>query len=512
MQPILSREQIRDVDRRAIASGVPGLVLMENAGRGATEVALRLLSESARAESLRRVVVACGAGNNGGDGFVVARLLRTRGVEAEVFSFAPRSVLRGDALDNAKAFEAIGGTIHDGTKSGGVGEFARAAARANLTVDALLGTGATRQVEGLFAEVIDALNAVPCPILALDVPSGLDAETGAVLGRAVRASHTVTFAFPKLGLYSTSGHEHSGEIVVRDIGIPPAGVEPTAHLLERSDLAALVRPRSLVAHKGSSGRVLAVAGSLGKLGAARLVARAALRTGAGLVTVALRDRAAEVFDQGTLEEMTTRLDPADPGAELARWRDRANALAVGPGLGLDDEASRTVEAALSLPLPAVVDADALRLVAGRPELLGSGPRLLTPHPGEAAALLETTIPEVEADRFGAVRRLAERTGASVVLKGSRTLVAAPGKAPVVNSFGTPALATGGSGDVLTGILATLLCHLEPFEAALVGVGVHGLCAERWTGPAGRDRGLLAHEIADLLPDVLAELSQEPTAS
>lgn len=513
MQPILSRDQMRAFDRNAIEAGVPGLVLMENAGRGAAEHAFALLRELGGA----RVLVLCGGGNNGGDGYVVARALRTRGVVVELLGATPIERLGGDALVQARAWYAASGETPRGEVT--LAELGSALERADLVVDALLGTGANRPVEGKLVDWIGAVVASSRPVLALDVPSGLDADTGRVLGRAVRARVTVTFAHAKRGLYTTAGHAQGGRVVLCDIGVPGtafpwsgSGAEepPAAWLLERRDLASTLLARAPTAHKGDSGRVVVVAGGPGKMGAARLSARGALRSGAGLVTIATRDEAASQLEVSAFEEMTARLDAQDPARTLRELP--AHTWVVGPGLGLDEAAWRVFEAVLGRSEPVVVDADALHLMALRSvSSLGEGPRVLTPHPGEAARLLGSSVSDVEADRFGAAEALASRFGAVVVLKGSRTIVAAPGEVPRVSVWGSPVLATGGSGDVLSGMLGSLLVHHGLFEGAWLAVGVHALAGEACaSGPADpapflRDRGVLAREIADAVPDVLASL-------
>ncbi len=514
MRAILSRSEMCRFDERAIQSGVPGIVLMENAGRGAVEELEKLVrrrgllagaleSRDAYGERLHglRAVVLCGAGNNGGDGYVVARRLLTLGARVLVLSAVPCASLKGDAHVAYTAFAALGEPVSEAVES------ARAfLAVADVAVDALLGTGATREVSGLFAELVAALNDAACPVVSLDIPSGLDADTGRVLGSAVRAALTVTFAHPKRGLFSGPGHDLCGELCVADIGVPGAVVtSPDPALsLERSDVAALVKKRSPAAHKGDSGRVVVVAGSEGKLGAARLAARGSLRGGAGLVTLLTQAEAARKLEQSSLEDMTERLDEADPAASLARF-ERVDAFVVGPGMGRDARARAVVDAVLARPEPVVLDADALHLVHNRlGTLTDNGPRVLTPHPGEAAMLLGISTREVEEDRFAAAERLAHISRAVVVLKGSRSLIAAEGHPVVVSVLGSPVLATGGTGDVLAGLLGACLVSRAPRDAALLAVGLHALAGER-CARGGLDRGVLAHEIADAVPHVVGEL-------
>lgn len=510
MIPLLSRDQMRAFDRHAIETcGVPGLILMENAARGAAEIV------AARAASLvGRVLVVCGPGNNGGDGFVVARRLLSLGRDVAVLFASSRERLSGDALANHDAWVGVGGhTASVGEKD--VERLATELSNAAVIVDALLGTGLDRSVTGLFATVIEQMNGAAGYRMALDIPSGLDSNTGRPLGVAVRAAETVTFAHHKLGLWTSIGAEYAGRITLVDIGVPSSLVDAVGYgalILERRDVASWLAPRPLSAHKGSAGRIAVVAGSPGKTGAALLSARGALRAGAGLVTICTHPAAADALDARVLEEMTSRIDPSNVERSLDDALGSADSLVLGPGIGLGPESKRIVDhVVLRNPTPKIVDADALTLLAGRLGELKSaaGPLVLTPHPGEMARLLGVTTDAVEADRFGAVERAVSLSGAVVLLKGARTLVGAPGEKTVVNPSGTPALATAGSGDVLSGIAAALCASTSsPFRAALAAAYAHGAAGEHWVERHGADRGLLAHEIADALPAVLAGLARD----
>lgn len=507
MISVLSRDQIRALDRHAIEShGVSGLALMENAGRGAAE----LISERAKTRP-GLVVIVCGTGNNGGDGFVVARRLAAEGQAVRVFFVGPRETLAGDALVNHDRWTGAGGSVEAGTPDA-LGPLAVALQAATIVVDAVLGTGLSRPVSGPTAAVLELMSGAPGLRIALDLPSGLDANTGQPLGVSMRAHETVTFAHYKLGLLTSRGADHAGRVTVVNIGIPAgvaAVVGESARLLEPSDVAAWLVPRARSTHKGSAGRVVAVAGSPGKTGAALLVARGALRAGAGLVTLSAPPDTADALDRRVLEEMTLRIDPARVEESLGEHLSAADAVVVGPGIGLGEPARRIADfVVLRHPGFVVVDADALTLFAGRLEELRAapGPRLLTPHPGEMGRLLGVSTSDVEADRFGALSRAVERAGSAVLLKGARTLIGAPGSLPVVNGSGHPVLATAGAGDVLAGIAAALYCSMrDGARAACAAAFVHGRAGERWASETGSDRGLLAHEIADGVPGVLAEI-------
>ncbi len=507
MKPVLSRDEMRRFDAHASSvCRVPSLLLMENAGRGAAEIIERHYGASCR------VLVVAGAGNNGGDGFVVARRLIARGARVEVALLTDPARLKGDALANYGAFRGIGGQIAelDATRKA---EFETMLTRADVVIDALFGTGLDRPIEGFVREAIELVNQAPVARVALDVPSGLDSDTGAVHGVAVLAELTITFAHPKRGLLTPSGALHSGRLEVTDIGVPGELAEAvgfSAALIEGSDVARALGRRLPTAHKASSGRVLVLAGSAGKVGAALLVAHGALRGGAGLVTLAAQPDVAATFEQRVLEAMTARFDPGDPRNALGPLLDAADVVAIGPGFGLDEDARRVIDlVVLEWDGVKVVDADALTHFKGSARDLrdAAGSLILTPHPGEMARLIGSTAAEVEADRFAALARAVELTSAVVLLKGAHTLIGAPGQRALVCPRASTVLATGGAGDVLCGIVAAAAVGAPPLAAAYSGAYLHGRAAELWAAQrAGADRGLLAHEVADLVPAALAELA------
>jgi hydroxyethylthiazole kinase-like uncharacterized protein yjeF len=528
VKPALSRAQMRDFDKHVIETcHVPGLILMENAGRGAADVIVAEIAREAAGAPAARVVVACGGGNNGGDGFVVARHLRARGVEVAVFCTAEVGQLRGDARRNYDALLGVGGSVSPLGGEGGGSAFGEAVARASVVVDALFGTGLDRALVGPIVDVVATINGAKARRVALDIPSGVDADTGATLGVSIRADVTVTFGHPKLGLLTPRGALAAGELHVVDLGVAgglgPA-LAPAAEILERRDIGRLLPRRGLDAYKNTAGHVGVFAGSGGKTGTAFMVARAALRAGGGLATIASWEEAVKEVRGRVTEEMVVSLAR---GAGLVASLDEAlvgkKAIVVGPGFGTDDDARAAVTSLLRRwKGTAVYDADALTLFAGKPEMFAAAavPCILTPHAGEAARLLGITSAAVEADRFTAVRTLAKRARADVVLKGAYTLIAmpdeklargalrqSPGADVAVNPSACPALATAGSGDTLAGILGAILCTALPFDAACAGVFVHAASAEAWSAKHG-DRGLLASEIADGVPDTLAALFRE----
>jgi ADP-dependent NAD(P)H-hydrate dehydratase / NAD(P)H-hydrate epimerase len=513
MLPILSAQQMRAFDRHASdALGVPSLELMENAGRGAAEGIQRLLPQNLSKQP--KVVVVAGAGNNGGDGFVVARRLLGAKIPVETFLALPVAKLTGDALTNYQALIEAGATVTE--LEGDLAPLATALEAAELVIDALFGTGLDRDITGFVAQLIELVNSSACLRIALDLPSGLDSDTGRVLGVAVRADYTFTFAHRKLGLCTPRGSVYAGCVEVCDIVSPndPQATGITAQMVEAGDVARRLPARASTLHKSSAGRVLIVAGSPGKLGAALLSAHGAQRAGAGLVTIATSPAVADALDHRVLEAMTARIDPARPAASLKQLSDKSDAAVVGPGLGLDADARRLVDAVVfEFAGPKVVDADAISHFAGRPsELSKARGVVLTPHAGELGRLLGIDYEEVENDRFAAVARAVELTQAVVLLKGRYSIIGAPGALPLVNPTGGPVLATGGSGDVLSGIISALACELEPPSAAYVGAYLHGAAADAWAEARGVDRGMLAHELADELPRSLGAVRARAQSS
>jgi NAD(P)H-hydrate epimerase len=535
MKPVLSRAQMRAYDQYAVEScHVPGVVLMENAGRGATDIIEKLLGgdpvaprpranngAAGAAAATARIVVVCGAGNNGGDGFVVARHLLSRGFDVSCFLLGPAEKVTGDARINHDAYIDLGGRCAEvplGGDASAFGAFEAEIGRATIIVDAIFGTGLARPIEGPLAQVVEIVNKASAHRVSLDIPSGLDADTGMPLGVAVRARDTVTFGCLKIGLLTPDGARLAGQVHLVDLGVPKMVLDKVGHVaevIESDTVASWIEPREADVHKHAAGSVLCVAGSPGKLGAALLVGRSALRAGAGLVTLASWSEAIDKLELAVVELMSARIDRADIAGSLDRALAGKRTVVIGPGLGLDQDAKTAVEhVLLQFEGTTVIDADALTLFAGTPEAfaVASGPLILTPHPGEAARLLGVKSHDVEQNRASAVRELAQRTRATVVLKGARTMVATAGGPLYINTTGNPALATAGAGDVLAGVISALACVMPPERAAPAGVHLHGLAADRWRADhGGADRGLLAGELGELVPAALAGLAKRSRA-
>jgi len=470
-------EQVRAMDRHAITElGIPGMDLMQRAAAAA------FAALQQRWPSARTLSVLCGAGNNGGDGYLLACLAQQAGWDVRAYPLAPPQRLRGDAATAFEEFRAGGGPLLDFVPADFEG--------AEVVADGLLGTGLDRPVSGPYADVIDALNRYRGGVLSLDIPSGLHADTGAVLGRAVRAKVTVSFIALKAGLFTGDGPDHAGQVVYADLATPAAvrsRETPAARLLPAWGGGLPPRPRN--SHKGLFGHVLLLGGDHGYSGAVRLAAEAAVRCGAGLVSIGTRPRHSGLVNLTRPELMSHGIHAA---ADLETLLQRASVVAVGPGLGRSDWSCQLLDVALESGLPLVVDADALNLLAQRPPQ----PRdwVLTPHPGEAARLLGCDTGTVQRDRFAAVAELQKRYGGTIVLKGCGTLVLGAGGPVGVCRQGNPGMASGGMGDVLTGVIAALAAQgLALAEAAAAGVALHAAAADQ-AAAAGGERGLLAGDV------------------
>lgn len=478
--PLYRPEQVRAMDRHAVdVAGVSAYELMCRAGAAAWQVLRK------RWPGARRIGVACGPGNNGGDGYVLARLASAAGCQVQVVATPGEPPKTPEAVRAWSQWREAGGAtrVFDGELPA-----------AEVWVDALYGIGLTRAPDAGSQAIIERLNASRLPVLALDVPSGLDADCGQAPGIAVRAQATVSFVAGKRGLYTGRARDFDGEVLVDALGLAPElfrDFPPAAYLYRPEQLAAGLAPRHANAHKGEYGHVLCVGGEVGMGGAVRLCAEAALRTGAGLASVATRGEGVAALVAARPEAMTHAVETAEALQVLIGT---ADILAVGPGLGRGDWGRSLFEAAVGSGKPLILDADGLNWLAARPRPVPQA--ILTPHPGEAARLLDVTTEAVQADRYAAVDALVERFGATVVLKGAGTLVAAPGETTAVIGAGNPGMATGGMGDVLTGVIAALQAQRLPcFQAAVHGALLHAAAGDA-AAHIGGERGLLP---SDLFP-------------
>ena len=482
--PLYTADQVRELDRLAIEeAGIPGYTLMTRAG----EACWQVLRDNWPAA--RRVCVFCGTGNNGGDGYVVARLALAAGLQVQLLQLGDETLIQGDAHLARQDYLAAGGQVTS---------FAGALPDAvDVIVDAMLGTGLTRPLGGVWLDAALAINAGGCPVLAVDVPTGLLADSGHVPGDAVRANVTVAFIGRKQGLYTGLGPDHAGAVCCDDLGVPAAVRDriPAAAMLHAGpSLAGLGGPRRRAAHKGDYGHVLVIGGGPGMGGAVRLAGEAALRTGAGLVSLATHPRHAAVIAAHCPELIS---HPLADARQLRSLLARAGVIVIGPGLGKSGWAKTLLACALEAPQPLVVDADALNLLAA--DVLRRDNWILTPHPGEAGRLLQQTTAAVQADRFAAVRAIRDRYAGCVVLKGAGSLICSDTGPVAVCAAGNPGMATAGMGDVLSGVIGGLLAQgLALADAALAGVCLHACAGDRAAQQG--ERGLLARDvIAELRP-------------
>ena len=513
---VLNTEQMREADRRTIEDiGIPSVVLMENAGRqavAAMEAAFDDLASS-------RVGVICGRGNNGGDGFVVARTLAQRGVEASVFLLGSVAEVRGDARANLEILGNIGLTVVEITNAQEWELHFTEISECDLIVDAIVGTGFRGTLSGLLETVVADVNALGVPVVSIDLPTGLSADSHEIESEAIEASMTVTLAAPKIPLVFPPADARAGDLVIADIGIPYPVIDELEgqylELLTRERMRELVPVRAPESHKGDFGRVLIVAGSRGRTGAAHLAAVGALRSGAGLVTIATPRSCLPIVAAMGPEYMTEPLEETAAGAIDFSALDQvlefnADVIAVGPGLGQDPSTSAFVQGLVERAgVPLVLDADALNAFAGDPERLVGRDGVdvvITPHPGEMARLLNTTTEAIQKERLRHAREFAATHRVHVVLKGNRTLVASPDGRAFVNLTGNPGMATGGTGDLLTGMLAAWFAQLLDAEAAAkLAVYLHGTAGDLAEADEG-EVALTAGDLSARLGDAILELT------
>ncbi len=549
---VVTADEIRELDRRAIEeAGIPGVVLMENAGRAVVDQIERRYGPLAG----KVVAVFCGGGNNGGDGFVIVRLLLLAGARVDLFCSQETLSGKISKLDAGSHFKVTqfgaGYRLQDLPTNAGTGEASSEwSGRFDLAVDALLGTGIQSAPRDWYADAIRALNELKCPVIAVDIPSGIDADSGAVRGEAVRATDTVTFAYPKLGLFLAPGYENVGSLQVADIGFPWQSLQPSSgiellacypgsrcdgidcspSLRQPIGWELLLRRRRPESNKGDYGHVGIVAGSRTMAGAPALVARAAQRAGAGLVTVLTGETTQPILAAKLDEQMTLPLPEADGAIAESAWErieafmTRATALCVGPGLSTHRETVRLVHRIVrEADIPLVLDADGLNALAMEPTTAKErsavlhSPLVITPHPGEAARLLGTSIAEVQSNRIASVRELAARFQSISVLKGRHTLIADPAGRVCINASGNPGMATGGMGDSLTGIIGALLAMnavlakrgdsgASAMFAACLGVHLHGIAGDLAAKERG-GAGLIAGDVIDCLPRAWSVVTQ-----
>jgi ADP-dependent NAD(P)H-hydrate dehydratase / NAD(P)H-hydrate epimerase len=509
---IVTAEQMREIDRRATDEyRVPSLLLMENAGIRTCEVAADLLEDLAG----KRILIIAGKGNNGGDGFVAARHLSGAGASVTVAIAADVDEVKGDARTNLEIVFRMGIRALQIIQQGDLDD---SLASCDLVIDALLGTGIKGPVTGIAAEIIDAVNASGKPVVSVDLPSGVNADTGELAGPCVHATETVTLALPKIGVVTYPAAKYTGRLTVADIGIPDSLVERMdlkLDLLTEDTIRQRLPVREPDSHKGTFGHLAVFAGSVGLTGAACLTSEAAARVGAGLVTLGCPWSLNDIFEVKLTEAMTVPLpetparslaiDAVDPALTLLK---RCNSAAIGPGIGQDSGAVRFVRSILpKLEVPFVIDADGLNAVAKTTDLFTQlkAPAVITPHPGEMARLMGTSSAAVQSDRLKVAAEAAAKFGVVVVLKGAGTVIASPDGQAFINPTGSAGMASGGMGDVLTGAIGGFLAQgLSPLDAAICGVYLHGLAGQLAAADIG-DAGLLASDLLPRLPLAIREV-------
>jgi NAD(P)H-hydrate epimerase len=510
---VATAEQMQELDRKAIeAYRIPGIVLMENAGRGATEVISNTFPDLQK----MKIAIVAGKGNNGGDGFVIARYLLNRRISVKVYLLADSKGLRGDAETNFQIFQRMKGEVISVPSSKDYQKVKKELEKFDLLIDAIFGTGLDAEVRGYYREVIDHLNTLQKPIVAIDIPSGLDANTGKPFGTAVRASLTITFGLPKIGHVISPGLDYVGKLKLVDIGLPKKLVEEEriqTYLLENDEIRGwLSTPRRPDTHKGDYGHLLVIAGSVGKTGAAAMTCETALRIGAGLVTLAIPKSLNAIMEVKLTEVMTEPL-PETPKQTLSlrafssilRLCENKKAVIIGPGIGTFKETqSLILKLIKTLNLPIILDADGLTALATQPKTLPTTNRslILTPHPGEMAKLIRSTPKDVQEDRISISRNFAQSHHVHLVLKGHRSLIATPKGEVFINPTGNPGMASGGTGDVLTGMIGGLICQgFDILQSLQMAVYLHGLAGDEMAQELG-EKSLIARDIIEKIPALL----------
>ncbi len=511
---IATAQQIKNIDRRAIREfGIPGLVLMENAASAVMAEMEKFFDGLAGV----RVGIICGKGNNGGDGLALARRLSIRGVPVRVALLASFSAVSGEAKVNLAILRKMDIEILQNATAKSLGEVV---SWSDIVVDAMLGVGLSSPLKGLYAQAVDVINASGRPVVAIDIPTGIDADSGAVRGTAIKADLTVTMALLKRGIVLYPGAGFAGTVRVADIGIPSEVIEKeniSVRLLNKGSLPDMPGRREPAAHKGDYGHLLVVAGSPGKVGAAVMTAKSALRTGAGLVSVAAPNSLVPIIQQQVFEAMCIPSAESIDGTigigaenELLKAAAKMNACAIGPGLSTHYETVRMVRSLLQqITVPVVIDADGLNALAGSPDVLKKirSPVVVTPHPGELARLLGVSTSEVQQNRIGIATAFAVKYNVTLVLKGARTVIANPDGLVYINTTGNPGMATGGTGDALTGMIGSFLAQGHAScQAACLAVYLHGLAGDRASKEKG-EAGMIAGDLIEKIPEAIKDTTE-----
>ncbi len=505
---IAGRKIVRDIDDKTIKKyGIPGMVLMENAGRAVSSVILNHYNDS------ERISIFCGGGNNGGDGFVIARHLISAGKEVTTYLLKSPSDYKGDAKTNLEALKKISKNIKKISRS-----FSNYT-KSDLIVDAIFGTGLDREIKGPAKDIIGKINSLRAPRISVDIPSGLDSDSGRPLGTAVKAAATVTFILPKTGSVIYPGVDYTGKLYIADITTPKKLEENIkSELITFKTCRNMHKTRSGDTHKGTYGHTLVIAGSSGKTGAASLCAHSAVRAGSGLVTIGAPASVIKSIEEKIVEPMSEGLSDSgkgylNPGSldDSIRILKTKSSLAIGPGISAKNETEQFLVGLLKkVRVPVVADADAINIIAGHKNILKKVkvPVILTPHPGEMARLMDVSTKEIQENRISFASDFAVRHKCFIVLKGARSVIAAPDRKIFINPTGNPGMSSGGMGDVLAGVIAGLLSqNYSPLEACILGTFSHGLSGDIVTGNIGRS-GITATDVANSIPAALNKLNQD----
>jgi len=512
---LVTAKEMREMDRQTIEGfGIPGRVLMENAGRGAA----RIFFENFNCDANKKVGILAGRGNNGGDGFVIARYLLQKGVKVTVYLLSEQSNVKGDAASNLKLLNLLDIPVFEIPNKKAFSEHKSSLLHQNVFVDAILGTGLKSDVKGYYEGVIEFINNSNKPVFAVDIPSGLNSDTGQPCGSCIHANTTATFAFAKTGHLLFPGVNYTGNLAIVDIGIPSHIVEkvsPLQHLITPELIRNLYKERPSDAHKGNTGHLLVVAGSPGKTGAAAMTAISAMRAGAGLVTLGAPKSLNAVLESQVLEAMTFQLEETEDGMldessfdTILDLLKNKKCLAIGPGVGTADKTKNLVCRVIQhCNIPMVIDADGLNSLVGNTKILKNlkAPAILTPHPGEMSRLIDVSPSIIQKDRINYARDFVKKFNVHLILKGARTVIAHPNGKAFINPTGNSGMASGGMGDVLTGIIAGIVAQgYSPESASHIGVYLHGMAADALKKDCG-PFGFLASDVMKAIPEQIGSM-------
>lgn len=504
---IITSEEMRQLDKAAQTRfSIPSLILMENAGIQS----VRYIEESYGSLKDKNIAVVCGKGNNGGDGLVIARHLSNKGAYVSVYLLSDAKDVSKDSKTNLEIIKNMKMPVYTGASNIQAG-----LKKADIIIDAIFGTGLKKDISGIYAKTIDLINRSKKPVVAVDIPSGIDSDNGQIKGCAVKADLTVTFCLPKIGHFAYPGAEYSGSLKIADISIPKILIDESSiktQLIKKDSVSKILPKRRSDAHKGDFGHLFILAGSPGLTGAAVMAGFSALRIGAGLVTLGVPEGLNNIFETKITEAMTLPLSQTNeqtisPAAKnkILNFLKKTDAAAIGPGLSQNRETAQLIrELIREIKMPMVIDADGINALAGHADILKKTKAqvIITPHPGELSRLINITADEINRDRIAIARKISQQYNIIVVLKGANSVIAEPDGNVYINNTGNPGMASGGTGDVLTGMIAGLICQkVSPINAAIAGVFLHGLAGDIAAKEKG-ETGLIAGDMIERVPEAI----------